>query len=149
MSINFIEYKGIKFFNIQDVCFSDLSGKVISCNLSINDEMAPIVPFNAVADDVEVYGASFYSDLKSGKFGAVAPFNLSIIEIKAQAVQEKELRLSDATSTISPLQDAVDLDIATDEEKVKLDEWKKYRVLLNRIDTSLAPNITWPSKPAE
>ncbi|HEM7175316.1 TPA: tail fiber assembly protein, partial [Providencia stuartii] len=24
---------------------------------------------------------------------------------------------------------------------------KKYRVLLNRVDTSLAPNIEWPEKP--
>lgn len=23
----------------------------------------------------------------------------------------------------------------------------KYRVLLNRVDTSLAPNIEWPEKP--
>ncbi|MBC0413248.1 tail fiber assembly protein, partial [Escherichia coli] len=26
---------------------------------------------------------------------------------------------------------------------------KKYRVLLNRIDTSTAPDIEWPTSPAE
>ncbi|EJQ6528684.1 tail fiber assembly protein, partial [Escherichia coli] len=25
--------------------------------------------------------------------------------------------------------------------------WKKYRVLLNRVDTSLSPDIEWPSQP--
>ncbi|ECW0880022.1 tail fiber assembly protein, partial [Salmonella enterica subsp. enterica] len=45
---------------------------------------------------------------------------------------------------IAPLQDAVDLGIATDDEKAQLDEWKKYRVLVNRVDTS-APS--WPDKP--
>ncbi|EFC5427862.1 tail fiber assembly protein, partial [Escherichia coli] len=25
--------------------------------------------------------------------------------------------------------------------------WKKYRVLLNRVDTSLAPEIEWPQQP--
>ncbi|HBE5608577.1 TPA: tail fiber assembly protein [Escherichia coli] len=25
--------------------------------------------------------------------------------------------------------------------------WKKYRVLLNRVDTSVAPDIEWPSQP--
>ncbi|WP_208907139.1 tail fiber assembly protein, partial [Enterobacter cloacae] len=25
--------------------------------------------------------------------------------------------------------------------------WKKYRVLLNRVDTSKAPDIEWPEKP--
>ena len=55
--------------------------------------------------------------------------------------------MQDATNAISPLQDAVDLDMATDEESSLLVEWKKYRVLLNRVDTSLAPNIDWPVKP--
>lgn len=53
-----------------------------------------------------------------------------------------------ASEQIAPLQDAVDLDIATDDEKSQLDEWKKYRVLLNRIDTSNAPDITFPELPA-
>ncbi|OKT75363.1 phage tail protein, partial [Escherichia coli] len=25
-----------------------------------------------------------------------------------------------------------------------LEAWKKYRVLLNRVDTSTAPDIEWP-----
>ncbi|NYK86809.1 tail fiber assembly protein, partial [Salmonella enterica] len=35
--------------------------------------------------------------------------------------------------------------IATDDEKAQLDEWKKYRVLVNRVDTS---NPDWSEKPA-
>ncbi len=65
----------------------------------------------------------------------------------AEAEQKKQMLLSEATEAIAPLQDAVDLDIATDEEIASLKEWKKYRVLLNRIDTSLAPDINWPQKP--
>ncbi len=38
----------------------------------------------------------------------------------------------------------VDLDIATDAEKSGLVEWKKYRVRVNRIDPSIAPDINWP-----
>ncbi|MEY5509334.1 tail fiber assembly protein, partial [Salmonella enterica subsp. enterica serovar Corvallis] len=45
---------------------------------------------------------------------------------------------------IAPLQDAVDLGIATDDEKAQLGEWKKYRVLVNRVDTS---NPDWPEQP--
>ncbi|HAV1681054.1 TPA: tail fiber assembly protein, partial [Enterobacter hormaechei subsp. steigerwaltii] len=26
--------------------------------------------------------------------------------------------------------------------------WKKYRVLLNRVDTETAPDIEWPELPA-
>ncbi len=49
-----------------------------------------------------------------------------------------------ASEKIAPLQDAVDLVIATDEEKSQLAEWKKYRVLVNRVDTS---NPDWPDVP--
>lgn len=64
-------------------------------------------------------------------------------ELASAALQKSEL-MQHAKENISLLQDAVDLDIATDEEKDLLVAWKKYRVLLNRIDTSLAPDISWP-----
>lgn len=64
-----------------------------------------------------------------------------------QAESEKQLRISEASVAIAPLQDAVDLDMATQEEESALKEWKKYRVLLNRVDTPTAPDITWPVKP--
>ncbi|EBP3773668.1 hypothetical protein GLY44_08990 [Salmonella enterica] len=35
--------------------------------------------------------------------------------------------------------------MATDDEKAQLDEWKKYRILVNRVDT-LKP--VWPEIPA-
>ncbi|WES88047.1 tail fiber assembly protein [Dickeya fangzhongdai] len=65
----------------------------------------------------------------------------------AAAVLQKSRLLDDVTKKIAPLQDAVDLDMATDTETAQLTKWKKYRVLLNRVDTSTAPDITWPDKP--
>ena len=38
-----------------------------------------------------------------------------------------------ASEHIAPLQDAADLEIATEEETSLLEAWKKYRVLLNRV----------------
>lgn len=54
----------------------------------------------------------------------------------AEAKDEKTRLLSAANAAIAPLQDAVDLDIATDAEKTQLTAWKTYRVLLNRVDPS-------------
>ncbi|ECO5043119.1 tail fiber assembly protein [Salmonella enterica] len=34
--------------------------------------------------------------------------------------------------------------MATDDEKTQIDEWKKYRVLVNRVDTV---NPVWPEQP--
>jgi hypothetical protein len=36
--------------------------------------------------------------------------------------------------------------MASDEERAALTAWRKYRVLLNRVDTS-ATEITWPEVP--
>lgn len=65
----------------------------------------------------------------------------------AASEAQKQYLLSEAAEAIAPLQDAVDLDMATPEEEALLKAWKKYRVLLNRVDTSLAPDIDWPQKP--
>ncbi|EBS3608380.1 tail fiber assembly protein [Salmonella enterica subsp. enterica serovar Poona] len=61
-----------------------------------------------------------------------------------EAEGTKSRLLQMASEKIAPLQDAVDLGLATDDEKAQLDEWKKYRVLVNRVDTS---NPDWPDKP--
>ncbi|ASE50909.1 tail fiber assembly protein [Escherichia coli] len=42
---------------------------------------------------------------------------------------------------IAPLQDAADLDIATDEQTSLLAAWKQYRMPLNHVDTSVSPDI--------
>lgn len=55
--------------------------------------------------------------------------------------------MDDANRAMAPLQDAVDISIATDEETARLAQWKKYRVMLSRIDVSAAPDISWPVKP--
>ncbi len=64
------------------------------------------------------------------------------------ARSERETLFEAAGLAIIPLQDAVDLDDATDLELETLNAWKKYRVALNRLDLSAAPDIDWPQIPA-
>ncbi|WP_244149793.1 tail fiber assembly protein, partial [Xenorhabdus thuongxuanensis] len=59
----------------------------------------------------------------------------------------KRYLMSQAANTITPLQYAVDLKMETDSEQSTLIAWKKYMVLLNRVDCSTAPNIDWPKAP--
>ena len=65
--------------------------------------------------------------------------------VTAAEQKKTSLRIA-ADSEIVWRQDAVDADIATDEEVAALAEWKKYRVLLMRVDTA---DPTWPIPPAE
>ncbi len=64
-----------------------------------------------------------------------------------QATAEKNQLIAEATSQINYLQDAVDSQIASEQEIQLLAEWKKFRVLVNRIDVQQAPNIDWPKQP--
>ncbi|WP_348773093.1 tail fiber assembly protein [Pseudomonas sp. MWU12-2020] len=51
---------------------------------------------------------------------------------------------------MAPLQDAVDIDEATEAEAALLKEWKKYRIALNRLPDQPAypESIIWPQTPA-
>lgn len=69
---------------------------------------------------------------------------LSSEESAALAEAERGRLRVIADSEIAWRQDAVDADIATDEEKAALAAWRKYRVLLMRVDTA-AP--VWPTAP--
>ena len=64
-----------------------------------------------------------------------------------QATTQKNQLIAEATSQINYLQDAVDSQIASEQEIQLLAEWKKYRVLVNRIEEQQAPNIDWPKQP--
>jgi len=68
-------------------------------------------------------------------------------KIVANQMKKNQL-MSQATQQIAILQDAVDLEMATEQEATDLPLWKKYRVLLSRVDTSNAPDVTWPEQPA-
>lgn len=63
------------------------------------------------------------------------------------AEQKRKELMEGANLAITPLQDAVDLGIATDSEYALLLDWKKYRVLLNRIEVDSATDIQWPEVP--
>ncbi|MQL46701.1 tail fiber assembly protein [Photorhabdus khanii] len=68
-------------------------------------------------------------------------------ELQQYAKNKKQQLILGASEQIAPLQDSVDLGIATEAEKEVLLSWKKYRVMLNRTDIKQAPDIEWPEEP--
>ncbi|MBD2779790.1 tail fiber assembly protein [Xenorhabdus szentirmaii] len=67
-------------------------------------------------------------------------------QLQQGAEREKQYRQLLASNAIAPLQYAVDLEMATNGEQATLTAWKKYCVLLNRVDCSAAPDIQWPEQ---
>jgi hypothetical protein len=58
----------------------------------------------------------------------------------------KNSLLNDANEKIAILQDIIDLDMQEDDEEAQLKQWKKYRILLMRVDVSDI-NAVFPDKP--
>lgn len=58
-------------------------------------------------------------------------------------------RRATADTAITPLEDAVELDMATPEELAALKAWKRYRVLLSRVpqQPGYPAAIEWPKAP--
>ncbi|EOM4942767.1 tail fiber assembly protein [Escherichia coli] len=69
------------------------------------------------------------------------------VALTREAELEKIRLLKQAHTAIATLQDAVVLGMASQEETLLLTAWKKYRVLLNRIQVEDAPEIVWPEVP--
>lgn len=115
---------------------------------SITTDVSALCPLNAsvaeidaLPDGVDINGNWMFKD------GAVIKREYAYEELVQQAKNKKSLLMQQASDCMAPLQDAVDLDMATEEEREQLLAWKKYRVLLNRVDTSTAPDIEWPVSP--
>lgn len=119
------------------------------------DEVNESMPVDAVEISEDVY-LSLLEGQSKGKFISADSAGTSVltdppeptqVELVAQAEDKRTTLMEEANASITPLQDAADLDIATDEEMESLRAWKRYRVLLNRVDTSKVPDIEWPDKP--
>lgn len=67
-------------------------------------------------------------------------------QIKANNEATIKSLTQEATLKIDTIQDAIDLDMAEDGDADKLKKWRKYRVLLSRVDTSVE-NMELPEKP--
>lgn len=93
-------------------------------------------------------GKSIFPNAK-GRPVLIDPPALTGMELLANAERQQTALMNAASEAMAPLQDAVDIEEATETELAKLTAWKKYRVELNRLDLSTVPDITWPEVPAD
>ncbi|ENR8888293.1 tail fiber assembly protein [Citrobacter koseri] len=124
----------------------DKSG-VICC---IDKDVSRIYPLGFSVVEVEITPENQDVDIMGGwvfKDGRIQPRQYSQEELRVQVEEKKAELLAIADAAIAPLSRAVRLKMATDEEAVKLEEWERYSVYLNRVKPEDAPDINWPEKP--
>lgn len=79
------------------------------------------------------------------------PLPLTAEELVAATGKKRDQLLAAAANRMGPLQDAVDIGLATHEEVTRLVLWKSYRVDLNRIEQQegFPTDTLWPLSPDE
>ena len=74
------------------------------------------------------------------------PIKISDEQILLQNQLRKTALIKEANEKIAIIQDVIDLDMQESNEEEQLKQWKKYRILLTRVDASDV-NAAFPEKP--
>lgn len=117
--------------------FSNDADRLFPLGMSVSEVDPTEVP-----EGLNIHGEWVWNDTK------IIPRQLTREELIQQAETRRGELLAEASDVIAPIQDAFELGIATNEEAATLLLWKRYRVTLNRLDLSTAPDIDWPELPA-
>lgn len=83
-----------------------------------------------------------------GIFSRVSQPNAPTVS-RFDALADRAARLAQATREIDPLQDLVDLNMADDQDRNKLLEWKQYRAAVGKVSSQISfPELVeWPPVP--
>ena len=119
---------------------------------SVPDDMDPETTPNQHRDAgyIEVPGhapsSEWFWSFENGEWYLPPP---TVEQALSAANVQRDFLLVEAALRIAPLQDAVDLGLATVEETASLALWKQYRVAVNRVSEQPAfPfSIDWPALP--
>ena len=100
------------------------------------------VDASAVPADLKPNGKWVYAD------GVISERVYTATEQVAIAETTRSQLIATARETINEWQTELTLGTITDDEKAQLVEWLAYIKALKAVDTSTAPDITWPDAPA-
>lgn len=135
-----------KDFSRDTIKFS-YDSKGVICSIATNKDVSTLWPDGLSVAEVADTSANRRADILGGWIfdgQAIVKRTYTPEELQVQTEVLRDRLLADAAKIIAPLQDAVDLNVATGSERDRLLAWKKYRVSLNRVDT-IKPE--WPEKP--
>lgn len=113
---------------------SDQSASTVTNIGGYPNEYTPLKP-STVYDKWD--GSKWVTDKDEKKEGDIAEAN-----------RQKQTLLYEADSFCRPWQTQLLLGIISDTDKASLTTWMKYYQQVQAVDTSKAPKISWPEKPA-
>ncbi|MGC0989770.1 tail fiber assembly protein [Pantoea agglomerans] len=127
--LNIIAWDGELYYDVKQAGYGD------KAELMALDEDSPVAA-GYLYDGKEFSAPPLTKEQQAAQDASAIAGNLNL----------KSFLMDEANQKISVLQDAVDLEMATGEETKYLPLWKKYRILLSRIDANTTKEIEWPHK---
>ncbi|MDX7900153.1 tail fiber assembly protein [Aeromonas media] len=128
-------------------------GEAITLDVRFSHIPSPI-PFTAKRDDVELHGRELYSRAVFGEFGEFGEFgDITVLTPPTSSEDDQRVRLDEAlkqaAAAMAPLEDADELGVIRESEKIQLIALRHYRVALFRLPESEGwpTAITWPEMP--
>lgn len=144
-------------------CWNDVEHTSLNLLVTFEETRESLgeVPFTASPNDPERHGRELFERAAALEYGDIAEPDEEQLK---DAMRMKSSALSALASSmiaklqgdLSTLQDSEALGMATDEEitqlpltQAKLDLWRKYRVLLSRVESQPASPraVDWPPQP--
>lgn len=110
-------------------------------------QQAEITEIGELPDNLTPEAPKTPFDKWNGKKWVTDKTELQAYEV-AVAESQKQALLAEAEQEIAMLERKVRLNMATDEDKAKLNEWEIYSVKVTDTDTSAGAGTEWPTPPA-
>ncbi|HGY1192226.1 TPA: tail fiber assembly protein [Citrobacter braakii] len=136
-------YESQKHFSADTIKFTYDTDNIIR---SISKDVSMLWPENMSVAEVSDTTANRRMDIKGGWIfdgNKVMPRIYTADELHRQTELKKKTLLAEADATIAPLERAVRLGMATEDEIRRLEAWERYSVLVSRVKQS----DEWPEKP--
>ena len=155
----------MKILSARTPCWNDLAHTTLNLYVTFEESRESFgeIIFTASPDDPELHGRELFDRAVALEFGDIAEPGVDVIKSnmllqRAELTAVANSMIEKLQANVNILQDSVELEIATDKEiaalatkKVSLSTWKKYRVLLSRVQEQegFPTVIEWPEIPAE
>ncbi|AZD46690.1 tail fiber assembly protein [Pseudomonas chlororaphis] len=155
----------MKVLSARTPCWNDVAHTTLNLYVTFEDTKDSLgeIIFTASPNDPESHGRDLFDRAMALEFGDIAEPGVDVIKSN-MLLQRAELTavansvIEKLQADVNILQDSVELEIATDKEiaalatkKVSLSAWKKYRVLLSRVQEQegFPTVVEWPEAPGE
>ncbi|MCB2254648.1 tail fiber assembly protein [Pseudomonas chlororaphis] len=146
-------------------CWNDLAHTTLNLYVTFEETKESLgeIIFTASPNDPELHGRELFERAVALEFGNIAEpggemIKTNVLLQRAELTAVANSVIEKLQADVNILQDSVELEIATDKEtaalatkKTSLSAWKKYRVLLSRVQEQegFPTVVQWPEAPGE